>query len=88
MSRIALALLLICSCLTSHAETAPLRVGITEVPPFVIKHDDGSWSGISIDLWKERGNALSHALSLAACRVITRTASRQPPKPAAARLLL
>ena len=51
MSRIALALLLICSCLTSHAETAPLRVGITEVPPFVIKHDDGSWSGISIDLW-------------------------------------
>lgn len=51
MSRIALALLLICSCLTSHAETTPLRVGITEVPPFVIKHDDGSWSGISIDLW-------------------------------------
>lgn len=31
---------------------APLRlvVGTHEVPPFVIKADDGSWSGISIDL--------------------------------------
>ena len=28
-----------------------LRVGITEVPPFVIKEPDGSWRGISIDLW-------------------------------------
>lgn len=27
-----------------------LRVGITEVPPFVIKEPDGSWRGISIDL--------------------------------------
>lgn len=51
MSRIALALLLIVSCLTSHADTQPLRVGITEVPPFVIQREDGVWSGISIDLW-------------------------------------
>jgi len=29
-----------------------LRVGITEVPPFVIQEADGSWSGISIDLWE------------------------------------
>ena len=29
-----------------------LRVGITEVPPFVIKEPDGSWRGISIDLWR------------------------------------
>ncbi|WP_407294545.1 transporter substrate-binding domain-containing protein [Stutzerimonas zhaodongensis] len=29
-----------------------LRVGITEVPPFVIHEPDGSWSGISIDLWE------------------------------------
>ncbi|WP_339408991.1 transporter substrate-binding domain-containing protein [Pseudomonas sp. EA_35y_Pfl2_R5] len=28
-----------------------LRVGITEVPPFVVKEPDGSWRGISIDLW-------------------------------------
>lgn len=29
-----------------------LRVGITEVPPFVIQEADGRWSGISIDLWQ------------------------------------
>ncbi|WPC04935.1 transporter substrate-binding domain-containing protein [Pseudomonas benzenivorans] len=29
-----------------------LRVGITEVPPFVIQEPDGSWRGISIDLWQ------------------------------------
>lgn len=29
-----------------------LRVGINEVPPFVIHEPDGSWSGISIDLWR------------------------------------
>ena len=35
-----------------------LRVGITEVPPFVIKEPDGSWRGISIDLWNTvAGNA-------------------------------
>jgi len=51
VSRIALALLLVLSCLTSHADPQPLRVGITEVPPFVIQGEDDSWSGISIDLW-------------------------------------
>lgn len=29
-----------------------LRVGTKLAPPFVIKEDDGSWSGISIDLWE------------------------------------
>ena len=37
---------------TAAEPTDPLlRVGITEVPPFVIKEPDGSWRGISIDLW-------------------------------------
>lgn len=36
-----------------HAQTSPLRVGITEVPPFVMQTDDGRWEGISIDLWRE-----------------------------------
>jgi hypothetical protein len=26
-------------------------IGVKPSPPFVIKHDDGSWSGISIALW-------------------------------------
>ncbi len=29
-----------------------LSVGIKESPPFVIRHADGRWSGISIDLWR------------------------------------
>jgi ABC-type amino acid transport substrate-binding protein len=29
-----------------------LRVGTKEAPPFAIKHKDGTWSGLSIDLWK------------------------------------
>jgi len=38
-----------------HAQEAqtPLKVGITNVPPFVIQTDDGRWDGISIDLWEE-----------------------------------
>lgn len=30
----------------------PLIIGIKEAPPFVIKNADGTWSGISIDLWR------------------------------------
>ncbi len=30
-----------------------LRVGVVELPPFVIKTVDGHWEGISIDLWRE-----------------------------------
>lgn len=29
-----------------------LQVGLTEVPPFVIRGEDGRWSGISIELWE------------------------------------
>jgi len=29
-----------------------LVVGTHSAPPFVIKNDDGSWSGISVDLWR------------------------------------
>ncbi|GBO90304.1 MULTISPECIES: transporter substrate-binding domain-containing protein [Marinobacter] len=36
-----------------HAESSPLKVGITEVPPFVMQAGDGRWEGISIDLWRE-----------------------------------
>jgi len=27
-------------------------VGVKEAPPFAIREDDGSWSGISVELWK------------------------------------
>ncbi len=31
---------------------APISVGIKVAPPFVIKHDDGTYGGISIELWR------------------------------------
>lgn len=36
------------------AQTAErtLVVGTKQAPPFAIRHDDGTWSGISIDLWR------------------------------------
>ncbi|MBW7471638.1 transporter substrate-binding domain-containing protein [Marinobacter sp. F4218] len=35
-----------------HAADPSLKVGITEVPPFVMQTEDGRWEGISIDLWR------------------------------------
>lgn len=56
MPRILIVLLLGLLGLNAAAaeSSAPvLRVGISEVPPFVIQEPDGSWRGISIDLWKQ-----------------------------------
>lgn len=36
----------------------PLLVGIKTAPPFVIKHPDGSFSGVSIELWREIADRL------------------------------
>lgn len=55
MPRILIILLLCLLGLPAAAQEASapvLRVGINEVPPFVIREPDGSWRGISIDLWK------------------------------------
>jgi polar amino acid transport system substrate-binding protein len=44
---------------SAHAqapETKPpakIVVGTMRVPPFVVRSDDGEWSGLSIDLWKK-----------------------------------
>src|SRR5215469_7697291 len=35
-----------------------LVVGIKEAPPFAMKERDGSWTGISIDLWRRIANEL------------------------------
>jgi len=37
----------------ADAASGTLRVALSEVPPFVMKQDDGSWTGISVDLWKD-----------------------------------
>ena len=36
-----------------------LRVGTKESPPFAIKNADGTWSGISIELWKYQTDQLN-----------------------------
>jgi polar amino acid transport system substrate-binding protein len=56
MSRILSALMLFWLALPSWAAepSGPLlRVGISEVPPFVIQEENGEWRGISVDLWQE-----------------------------------
>jgi polar amino acid transport system substrate-binding protein len=35
------------------ASPTKLVVGTMRVPPFVLRSDDGQWSGLSIDLWKQ-----------------------------------
>lgn len=35
------------------ADTPSLTIGTKQAPPFAIKLDDGSWTGISIELWKQ-----------------------------------
>lgn len=52
--------LLLQSTVTIAQEDAPniLRVGTKEAAPFAIRHEDGSWSGISIELWRAVANDL------------------------------
>jgi polar amino acid transport system substrate-binding protein len=38
-----------------------LLVGTKEAPPFVMKNADGTWSGISIDLWRQIASELNLA---------------------------
>ncbi len=48
-----LALLLSLSFQTSaQTQSTTMRVGITQVPPFVMTNEEGEWEGISIDLWR------------------------------------
>jgi polar amino acid transport system substrate-binding protein len=37
---------------------AKIVVGTMRVPPFVLRSDDGQWSGLSIDLWKRIADEL------------------------------
>ena len=49
-------LLMPVSFLDARGQTLPdkkLIVGTKQAPPFAIKKDDGTWSGVSIDLWQE-----------------------------------
>ncbi len=45
--------LLLCLFVTLPACADTLRVATRHVPPFAIKAGDGSWSGLSIELWRK-----------------------------------
>src|SRR5271170_876434 len=60
---LALALLIIASAPQAaapenQAAARELVVGTKEAPPFAIKDDQGNWSGISIDLWRQVADRL------------------------------
>jgi len=44
---------------SSQPDEPVLRIGTMQAPPFAIKAPDGSWSGISIELWQEIANDLN-----------------------------
>ncbi len=41
------------------AKTSVLNVGTKQSPPFAMKNPDGSWTGISIELWKHLADELN-----------------------------
>lgn len=45
--------------IATDAAAAVLKVGTKQSPPFAIKNPDGSWSGISIELWKHLTDELN-----------------------------
>jgi polar amino acid transport system substrate-binding protein len=62
---LALAFLIVASVLMSAPQAAEndaaareLVVGTKEAPPFAIKDEQGNWSGISIDLWRQIADRL------------------------------
>lgn len=48
----------------TETPAAKLVVGTAPVPPFIIKGKDGSWSGISIDLWRMLAEKLGLAYEI------------------------
>lgn len=50
--RFAVLLATLCPGVSCPAAGEPLVVGVREVPPFVIRQADGSYTGLSIELWQ------------------------------------
>src|SRR5271170_1767416 len=42
-----------CAQVPSTEQNCILVIGTKEAPPFAMKGEDGSWTGISIDLWRK-----------------------------------
>ena len=50
--------IIVCSLVTSASASEHLTIGTKVSPPFSMKADDGTWTGISIELWKQIAVAL------------------------------
>jgi len=50
--------LILCLLFSSPAAAQKLVVGTKPSPPFAMKADDGTWTGISIELWKQLATEL------------------------------
>ena len=49
-------------CTAAQGQTLSGRtliVGTQEVPPFAMKNNEGTWTGVSIDLWRQIAAELS-----------------------------
>ena len=46
------------------AQSEPLKVGITPVPPFVVEAESGEWEGISVELWREVASGIGRDYTL------------------------
>ena len=46
-------ILVLFSILSLQAQQSPVHIGTKIAEPFVIREQDGDWSGISFELWKE-----------------------------------
>jgi polar amino acid transport system substrate-binding protein len=71
MNRRLLSVCLLCLPLLQSAaaaqpsdDTPRLRVGTKEAPPFALKRPDGSWTGISVELWRAVATELGYTFEL------------------------
>lgn len=46
------------------AQTEPLKVGLTPVPPFVVEAETGEWEGISVELWRQVADGIGRDYTL------------------------
>lgn len=64
---VALAALVVLRAAASSAAVmpaAPLVVAVAESPPFAVKNADGTWSGLSVDLWRQVADELGLRFTL------------------------
>ena len=53
--------ILLTACLSlpfaTRAVAAPLQIGVHDKPPFAMKSEDGSWTGLAVEVWKIVANS-------------------------------